>query len=187
MQCAFEIGPGSGVYRPMLASLFEEVVAADIASAFLAQARHLTHNRPNIRAIEDSIVCSRFASGSFDLILCSEVIEHIEDSAAAQAEIGRIIKPNSVLIRSTPQKYSLSQISSKIAFLPGVVELVRWVYGEPMIEIGHINLMTAKDVQAQLRQAGFKFRECHVGGPYLPLVAEFFGRVGLRCAFAGER
>ena len=166
MQCAFEIGPGSGVYRPMLASLFEEVVAADIASAFLAQARHLTHNRPNIRAIEDSIVCSRFASGSFDLIF---------------------IKPNSVLIRSTPQKYSLSQISSKIAFLPGVVELVRWVYGEPMIEIGHINLMTAKDVQAQLRQAGFKFRECHVGGPYLPLVAEFFGRVGLRCAFAGER
>jgi len=125
MQCALEIGPGSGVYLPTLASLFDTVVAADIASAFLVQARHLAHNHTNIKVIEDDIVRSTFASGSFDLILCSEVIEHIADSAAALAQIGRIIKPNGVLILSTPQKYSFLEIASKIAFLPGVIELVR--------------------------------------------------------------
>ena len=187
MQCALEIGPGSGVYLPTLASLFDKVVAADIASAFLAQARHLAHNHTNVKVIEDDIVRSTFASESFDLILCSEVIEHIEDSAAALAQIGRIIKPSGVLILSTPQKYSLLEIASKIAFLPGVVELVRRVYGEPIIETGHINLLTAKAAQAQLRQAGFALRECHVSGLYLPLLAEFFGQLGLRCAFAGER
>jgi SAM-dependent methyltransferase len=187
MQCALEIGPGSGVYLPTLANLFDTVVAADIASAFLAQARDLAHDHTNVKVIEDDIVRSTFASGSFDLILCSEVIEHIEDSAVALAQIGRIIKPNGVLILSTPQKFSLLEIASKIAFLPGLIELVRRVYGEPIIETGHISLLTAKAAQAQLRQAGFALRECHVSGLYLPLVAEFCGQLGLRCAFAGER
>jgi 2-polyprenyl-3-methyl-5-hydroxy-6-metoxy-1,4-benzoquinol methylase len=187
MQCALEIGPGSGVYLPTLASLFDTVVAADIASAFLVQARHLAHNHTNIKVIEDDIVRSTFSSGSFDLILCSEVIEHIADTATALAQIGRIIKPHGVLILSTPQKYSFLEIASKIAFLPGVIELVRRVYDEPIIETGHINLLTAKAAQVQLRQAGFALRQCHVSGLYLPLVAEFFGQLGLRCAFAGER
>ena len=64
MQCALEIGPGSGVYLPTLASLFDTVVAADIASAFLVQARHLAHNHTNIKVIEDDIVRSTFSSGS---------------------------------------------------------------------------------------------------------------------------
>jgi SAM-dependent methyltransferase len=187
MECALEIGPGSGVYLPTLASLFNEVVAADVARPFLAQARHLADNHTNVKVIEDDIVHSTFASGSFDLILCSEVVEHIPDSAAVFGQISRIIKPNGVLILSTPQKYSLLEIACKIAFLPGVIELVRRVYGEPIIETGHINLLTAKAVQAQLRQAGFALQECHVSGLYLPLVAEFFGELGLRCAFAGER
>jgi SAM-dependent methyltransferase len=186
MRYALEIGPGSGVYLPTLASLFDTVTAADIESAFLEQARHLGHNLRNIKVIEDNIVNSGFASGSFDLILCSEVIEHIEDSAAALAQIGRIIKPDGVLILSTPQKYSLLEVVSKIAFLPGVIDLVRRVYGEPIIETGHINLLTAKAAQAQLRQAGFKLRESHVSGLYLPLMAEFFGQLGLRFALACE-
>jgi len=187
MHCALEIGPGSGVYLPTLASLFDEVIASDIASAFLAQARHLAHTHTNIKVTEDDIAHSVFCGASFDLILCSEVIEHIEDSAIALAQIGRIIKPNGVLILSTPQKYSLLEITSKVAFLPGVIELVRRVYGEPILETGHINLLTAKAAQAQLRQAGFALQECHVSGLYLPLVAEFFGHFGLRCAFTGER
>jgi SAM-dependent methyltransferase len=187
MRCALEIGPGSGVYLPTLAGLFDKVVAADITTAFLTQARRLARDYTNVEVVEDDILRSTFAGGSFDLILCSEVIEHISDSTAALAQIGRIIKPNGVLVLSTPQKYSSLEIASKIAFLPGVIELVRRVYGEAIIETGHINLLTAKTAQAQLRQAGFTLRERHVSGLYLPVLAEFFGQLGVRCAFAGER
>jgi SAM-dependent methyltransferase len=137
--------------------------------------------------IEDDIVHSNFRSGTFDLILCSEVIEHIADSGTALVQIARIIKPNGVLILSTPQKYSLLEIVSKIAFLPGVIEVVRRVYQEPVIETGHINLLTAKTVQEQLHRAGFSLKENHVSGLYLPIVAEFFGQLGLRSALAVER
>jgi 2-polyprenyl-3-methyl-5-hydroxy-6-metoxy-1,4-benzoquinol methylase len=187
MRHALEIGPGSGVYLTTLANFFDKVGAADVANAFLTQARRLADSHPNIDVIEDDIVHSKLPTGTFDLILCSEVIEHIADSGAALAQIGRIIKPDGVLILSTPQKYSLLELASKIAFLPGVIEVVRRIYQEPIIETGHINLLTAKAVREQLQRAGFSLKESHVGGLYLPIVAEFFGQLGLRSALAAER
>jgi len=187
MGCALEIGPGSGVYLQALSRLFSKVVAADVEMAFLTQAEFLAQSHPNIDVVEDDIVNSKFPSGSFDLILCSEVIEHIPNSAGALAHIARILKPDGVLILSTPQKYSFLELASKIAFLPGIIELVRLVYREPIMETGHINLLTGRAARAQLSNAGFVLRECHVSGLYLPLVAEFLGEMGLRCAIVGER
>jgi 2-polyprenyl-3-methyl-5-hydroxy-6-metoxy-1,4-benzoquinol methylase len=187
MRYALEIGPGSGVYLPALAGLFEKVVATDIASAFLTRARSLADAYPNIVVVEDDIISSELATSSFDLVLCSEVIEHITDSNAALKQINRVIKPGGIFILSTPQKYSLLEIVSKIAFLPGIIGVVRWVYHEPIIETGHVNLLTAAEVRTQLRQAGFAPIESHVSGLYLPLVAEFFGQSGLRWSLAGER
>ena len=34
-----EVGPGSGIYLPLLTSLFDEVTAVDVEEAFLARAR----------------------------------------------------------------------------------------------------------------------------------------------------
>jgi len=187
MDCALEIGPGSGVYLPALSSLFNKVVAADVEMAFLTQAEFLARSHSNIEVVKDDILNSQFPSGAFDLILCSEVIEHIQDSASALAHIARILRSDGVLILSTPQKYSFLELASKIAFLPGIIELVRFVYREPIIETGHINLLTAKEVRAQLTRTGFILCECHVSGLYLPIVAEFLGEAGLRCAVAGER
>jgi len=58
MQCALEIGPGSGVYLPTLASLFDKVVAADIASAFLRKHGISRITTPTLKVIEDDIVRS---------------------------------------------------------------------------------------------------------------------------------
>jgi hypothetical protein len=58
MGCALEIGPGSGVYLPALADLFDKVIATDIASAFLTRVWFLARVYPNIVVIEDDIIHS---------------------------------------------------------------------------------------------------------------------------------
>lgn len=183
---ALEIGPGSGVYLPTLARNFDEVVAADVERAFLTEAQSLRRLHPNISVVEDNIVASKLPAASCDLILCTEVIEHIAQSFAALQNIRRVIKPNGVLILSTPQRYSTLELAGKIAFLPGVIQLVRLVYSEPIIETGHINLMTAKTMQRQLHGAGFAIKESFVSGLYIPFVAEFLGELGLRFQQACE-
>lgn len=176
---ALEIGPGSGIYLPILSELFEQVIASDIEMAYLDYASCFRDQYSNLSLVIDDITKSSLSGASFDLILCTEVIEHISDSASAIMEMYRLLKPGGLLILSTPQKWSPLELTAKIAFMPGIIDLVKLIYNEPILETGHINLMTARQVTRQLQSSGFCIRECFKSGIYLPLIAEFTGKFGL--------
>jgi SAM-dependent methyltransferase len=184
---ALEIGPGCGVYLPTLAGAASEVIGADIDEDYLDHLRPIEEDHPHLRLVHDDILASSFPDGFFDLILCSEVIEHIADSRRAFAEMRRLLAPSGVLILSTPQKYSSMELFSKLAFLPGIIDVVRWIYKEPILETGHINLMTKRTVRDQLEQAGFTILETHTSGLYVPGIAESLGDRAVRIEQALER
>ena len=48
-----------------------------------------------------------FADGSFDLIWCSEVLEHLVDPVFAARELRRVLRPGGELILTTPNSYCL--------------------------------------------------------------------------------
>lgn len=170
-----EVGPGSGVYLPALASRFDKVVALDIEASYLEHAKELMRAYPNIETLTGDISNCVLEPEHFDLILCSEVVEHLTHSRPALREMHRLLKPRGVLVLSTPQRYSTLELVAKIAFLPGIIHWVRRVYREPVLEMGHINLLTEAEVREQLGEAGFTVLEHHKSGLYLPLIAEFFG------------
>jgi ubiquinone/menaquinone biosynthesis C-methylase UbiE len=51
------------------------------------------------------ITCLPFADSSFDLVICSEVLEHIPEETAAIREIVRVVKPGKNLVVSVPRYY----------------------------------------------------------------------------------
>ncbi len=177
---ALEIGPGSGVYLPELARLYQQVYASDIEMAYLENACQRLKHISNLNIRTDDITDSQLPAGSFDFILCTEVIEHIEDSQRALAQMWRLLRPGGVLLLSTPQRYSPLEQTAKIAFLPGMIQLVRMIYNEPVMETGHINLLTEVELRQQIDAAGFTVAESHKSGFYIPLVAEFLGKSGLK-------
>jgi len=177
---AIEIGFGAGVYLPALAGGFTEVVASDLDQAHLDHARPIAAKYPNIELIRDDIRDSKLPEKHFSLGLLSEVIEHIRDTERVLAGIHRLIEPGGVLVLSTPQRWSLMEMTAKVAFLPGVVQVVRRIYGEAVFDMEHINLMTAGETERQLSNAGFRIRERYKSGMYIPLVAEFGGERGRR-------
>ncbi len=177
---ALEVGPGSGIYLPVLASLFQQVYGSDIEHAYLKHAQTALAETGNVSLVIDDITDSELPQHSFDLILCSEVVEHITNSQAAITQMRRLLKPGGVLVLSTPQRYSPLELLARIAFLPGIIQLVRLIYREPILDSGHINLMTESQVTKQLETAGFNIVERHKSGMYLPFIAEFTGFLGLR-------
>ena len=177
---ALEVGPGSGVYLPLLSGLFDHVFATDIELAYLRFAAPLASEFPNLQLLADDITASKLQPRCFDLILCTEVVEHIADARAALAGIRRLLKPGGVLVLSTPQPYSPLELAGKVAFLPGIIELVRLIYRESIMDTGHINLMSARNLEKQLIELGFDIVERYKSGLYLPLVAEFAGQYGLK-------
>jgi SAM-dependent methyltransferase len=163
---------------PVLAGAAEEVVAADIEEAYLRQARVLAESIPGLSCVEDDITATLLPENKFELILCTEVIEHIANSEAALCGLAKLLAPGGTLILSTPQRYSPLELCAKIAFLPGVIQLVRLIYREPIIETGHINLLTEAGLKEQLAEVGLQITLEYKSGFYLPLVAEFFGTRG---------
>jgi 2-polyprenyl-3-methyl-5-hydroxy-6-metoxy-1,4-benzoquinol methylase len=184
---ALEVGPGSGVYLPLLAAMFNEVVASDVEPAYLRHAHALTAVHDNLALEVDDITATRLPAGSFDLVLCSEVIEHIANSQAALVNMARLLAPGGVLVLSTPQRYSTLEVACRVAFWPGFLQLARRVYRESILPTGHLNLLTRDNVRAQLRSAGLTVVAADLSGIYLPFVAEFGGRPGLRLAQRIER
>jgi len=174
-----EVGPGSGGYLPVLAERSETTYAADIEPAFLEQARRLQEQHPQIRVEVDDITKSQLPEKTFDMILCTEVVEHFDGSQQALLHMHRLLKPGGILILTTPQKYSPLEMTAKIAFLPGIIDIVRLIYREPILETGHINLMTAATLEEQIRNAGFSTLERHKLGMYIPVLAEFAGQLAL--------
>ena len=176
---ALEVGPGSGVYLPVLAEIADEVVASDIEPAFLRHAEATRADVPGLRTEVDDITRSALPPGSFDLVLCSEVIEHIRDSAGALRSIRRLLQPGGLLVLSTPQRWSPAELTARVATLPVLIGVSRRIYREPIRPLGHINLLTRKEAERQLLDAGFEIDRRHFGGLYLPLIAEVGGRRAL--------
>lgn len=175
---ALEVGPGSGVYLPALISAAEEVIAADIAEAYLGQARQLAQQYAALHCVADDITDTRLVASTYDFILCTEVIEHIADSPAALAGLARLLAPGGVLVLTTPQRFSPLELCARVAFLPGIIQLVKLIYREPIIETGHINLLAEGDLRRQLAGAGLQVSEQYKSGFYLPLIAELGGGWG---------
>ena len=148
-QSALEVGPGSGVYLPALQRSFDEVTAADIEQAHL---EHLIPRFPDVRFVRDDIAKSSLDIDTFELVLCSEVVEHIPDSLSALQGIHRVMKRGGTLILSTPQRYSPLELASKVAFLPGVVQVVRWIYREPILKQKTLGQNTV-DLESPLRES----------------------------------
>ena len=173
---AIEVGPGSGVYLPLMRDLFAEVTATDVEDAFLERARTVE----GVRVLRDDVTRSALPAGSFDLVLCSEVIEHLPDPGPALAGLRRLLVPGGTLVLSTPLRWSPLEVLGRVAFLPGVVHLVRLVYREPILPTGHVGLLSERAARRALGRAGLRVREAGKTGLYLPGIAELGGAAGQR-------
>jgi SAM-dependent methyltransferase len=82
-----------------------------------------------------------YANGSFDVVVCSEVLEHLPDGAAAVGELVRVLKPGGDLVVTVPR------------FFP---ERVCWVLSAAYHHEagGHIRIYKKGELMSLLEEAG---------------------------------
>ncbi|MDR7521675.1 MAG: class I SAM-dependent methyltransferase [Armatimonadota bacterium] len=87
---ALDIGCRDGYYSEILKQRGYTVCSIDINPQY-PQAEVVDANQP-----------LPYADRTFDLIWCSEVLEHLRDPALAVAEFRRVLKPGGLLVLTTP-------------------------------------------------------------------------------------
>ena len=84
-----------------------------------------------------------FEDGSFDVVITSEVLEHIQDDRSALSEMVRVLRPGGRFAATVP------------AQLP---ETINWwlsdEYHAPKSPGGHVRIYSATELRAKLRSAG---------------------------------
>lgn len=96
-------GCGRGFYVKAI-SLYKfpkEIHGVDINKIYLAKARQSCNDK-RVRLKEISIYDTKYPSNFFNFIICSEVLEHLDDDKKALAELKRMLKPNGSLIITVP-------------------------------------------------------------------------------------
>lgn len=171
---AMEIGIGCGVYTKSMSDRGGRVIAIDINGAFLDGVREIS----GVTVVEGDAT-SDLGIRDVEVAVLSEVLEHVppERSEMMLAEINRALRPGGVLLLTTPQKWSTVERAASLLRLKPFLALARTLYGSAD-ELGHINLLTRADLQKQILKTGFKIEEQAVFGFYLPVIAEFGGKVG---------
>ena len=177
---ACEIGPGSCIYLPKLEKKAAQLYVADVEHQHLAVAKSYSEKNSKVIVLEDDITASKLPEEFFDLILLSEVIEHIPNTTLVLDNIVKRLRVGGVLILTTPQKYSFMELACKIAFLPIFIGLVRKIYREPILETGHINLQTEREIRKHFYDQGLSVIEAYKCGLYIPLFSEFFGEFSVK-------
>ncbi len=135
---AMEVGIGCGIFTRYLATLGADVTAVDINPSFLLSISQVEGVTP---ILADATV--DLPTGPQDLILCTEVLEHIpaERSLAMLTTLHSALKPSGRLILTTPQRFSVVEIIARLLRFRPLLMLAQRIYGAAD-ELGHINLLT---------------------------------------------
>jgi SAM-dependent methyltransferase len=149
-----DLGCGSGTFTAVAAAAgAASVIGAEVAEAALVRAR-AAHPELDFRLIPIDGPLP-FDDASADLIWCSEVIEHIADTAAWLSEVRRVLAPRGRLLVTTPAH-------GRLRLLLGGIER----YSDPQGD--HLHLYTARSLGTLLGEFGFaEVRVWAASGPPL--------------------
>lgn len=128
-----EVGCGLGYFSNKASRLGAKVSGIDIGPKLVAINKKLT---PNGKFIVSSASKLSFKDESFDVVLSTEVIEHVENQKAALKEMSRVLKKNGILVITTPNRIfkPLFDFLSWIRIRPYHGN-ENWIYSWDMIKI----------------------------------------------------
>jgi ubiquinone/menaquinone biosynthesis C-methylase UbiE len=98
-----DVGCGTKPYQEIFADSVSEHIGVDLPANASAN--------PEAKNVEAYSMLPHlpFKDESFDVVLATEVLEHVSEPSGALAEINRVLKPDGVLLLTTPQSWGIHE------------------------------------------------------------------------------
>lgn len=102
-----DIACGEGYGSNLIAKSADQVVGVDISRDAVDHAKE-KYTKSNLKFIEGSVFEIPVESNLFDVVISFETIEHVSDHLKMMREIKRVLKPDGILVISTPERMEYS-------------------------------------------------------------------------------
>jgi 2-polyprenyl-3-methyl-5-hydroxy-6-metoxy-1,4-benzoquinol methylase len=142
-KCLLDAGCGTGWFSLRATQRGAKVTSIDVGLNLLEQ----VSSKCSTRRMVGDICHLGFADGSFDIVVSSEVIEHVPEPRKAVAELARVLKPGGLLALTTPNRiwHFAITFANRIGVRPyegheNLVDyssLVKWVSQEGLVIESH--------------------------------------------------
>lgn len=161
-QKVLDAGCGRGFYLQALShfSFVKEIHGVDIVDDYLEKARSISRDK-RVTVKKTSLYSLPYPDNYFDLIICSEVLEHLKDDRKALYEMNRVLRRGGTLIVTVPNKKfpflwdPLNWILMRL-LNTHVSKNVWWLAG---IWADHERLYGKDELHKLLEEVGFKISE----------------------------
>lgn len=175
---ALDLGCGTGANGVRLARLGFKVAMLDASAPMLERAKHAAEmagvaGRVELRHGDADRLTTLLGNGSFDLILCHNVLEFVEDPSAVLRTASRALRNSSsllsVLVRNQPGEVWKAALVN--ADLAAAERNLTAEWGDESLYGGKVRLFTAEGLQAMMKSASLKIgavRGVRVLSDYLP-------------------
>lgn len=104
-----DVACGEGYGSSHLAEVAHQVIGVDVSQDAIGHASH-RYKRDNLEFRVGSCTELPISDSSIDLVVSFETIEHHNQHDAMMAEIKRVLRPEGVLVISSPEKYEYSVV-----------------------------------------------------------------------------
>lgn len=101
---ALHVGCGEGDLDRLIKEGCDELVSCDVNEADVEHARALNRDVGGIEYRVEDGTALRFPNGSFDAVVCMEVIEHVPRPEALLSELARVVAPGGRVVMTCPSE-----------------------------------------------------------------------------------
>ena len=138
-----DAGCGDGAFLEFLRRRGFRVSGLEVAEAAAARARRRCSDADvRVGSLEDAVP---FADAVFDAVWCTEVLEHLFDVHRALGELNRVLKPDGLLMLTTPYHGMAKNV------LIALLAFER--HFNP--DLSHVRFFTRRSLDRCLRRGGF--------------------------------
>ena len=106
-----DVACGEGYGSSILARVAARVTGVDIDAEAVLHAQGTYGTASNLSFLQGSVTALAFADASFDLVVSFETIEHLAEQEQMLAEIRRVLRPDGILVISSPNRPVYSEES----------------------------------------------------------------------------
>jgi SAM-dependent methyltransferase len=103
-----DVACGEGYGSALLSETASEVVGLDISQEAVAHASKVYQGRANLQFLQKSAFDTGLPDDSFDLVVSFETIEHLLEQGQMLTELRRVLKPDGLLLISSPNGQRLA-------------------------------------------------------------------------------
>ena len=125
--CLLDVGSSTGIIDNFLADHFSEVTGIDIDKEAIEYAL-ASFKKSNLKFKVDDLMELSFSDNSFDVIVCTQIYEHVPDARTMMKEIFRVLKPGGICYFAAGNRLTIMEPHYRLPFLSIIPRPLAHIY-----------------------------------------------------------